>query len=278
MAVTEEQVLVAVQGTKGAYSQLAASGMFPNGTFLYFRTFDAVASAVKEKMCAYGVLPIENNTYGSVKDVYRILRTRDVSIVHASRLRIRHVLLAKERTKLPDVTKIVSHEQALGQCGKFLHSLGDRVSIEACLNTAVAARLVSESGKGDIAAISSEECAGIYGLRVLKRDIADSDYNFTRFLCIAKEPYTEPGADRISLILSLPHVAGSLAKVLGLFADAGINLLKIESTPIPGKDFEFLFYIDLEASSEDRRTAGLLDVVAAMCPSFTFLGCYREDV
>ncbi len=277
MAFSEEKTMVAVQGIRGAYSQLAAEKMFPGGSVMYFRNFYAVTLAVKEGLCRYGVLPIENNTYGSVKVVYRILRDGDVSVVHALKLRVDHVLLGKPGMKLSDVKKIVSHEQALGQCGRFLHSLGDRVETAACLNTAVAARMVAASEEDGIAAISSPECASLYGLSVLKRKISDSEANYTRFLCVSAKPEIHDGQDRMSLILSVSHRPGSLASVLSRFADAGINLLKIESDPIPGKDFEFLFYIDIEATPGEAGTERVLREMEDACPSFRILGCYREE-
>ena len=277
MSYSEEKLLIAVQGTKGAYGQLAAEKMFPNGTFIYFKYFDAVAKAVRSGMCRYGVLPIENNTYGSVKPVYKLLHTQEISIVHSLKLEIQHRLLAKPGTAPGDIRKIISHEQAIGQCSEFLHSLGDNVQVSPVMNTAVAARMVSESDNRTLAAISSPECAAIYGLEVIKKKVADSDHNYTRFLCIAASGELSEASSRISLILSLPHVPGSLTKVLSRFSDAGINLLKIESTPIPGKDFEFLFYIDFAASVNDETTQKILGELRLECPSFTFLGCYSEE-
>ena len=271
-------LVIACQGIRGAYSQIAAERLFPEGSFLYFRNFDAVARAVREHLCDFGLLPIENNTYGSVKQVYQILGRQDISIVRGYRLRIRHQLLAKPGTRLKDLTAVCSHEQALGQCAAFLHSLGEHVKQVPCLNTAVAARMVAGSEEPGIAAISSPECADLYGLEVLKRRIADSDHNYTRFLCIAKEPRVSGDADRISLILSLPHRPGALAGVLDRFAREHINLWKIESAPIPGRDFEFRFYIDIEGSVRDPKVQGILDSLKADCPEFRFLGNYREEI
>ena len=143
--------IIACQGVRGANSQLAATALFPQGRIMYFKNFGAVARAVSEGMCRFGVLPIENNTYGSVKNVYRILGRREVSIVRSMPQKITHVLLMKKGGKPGMIRKVISHEQALGQCSEFLHSLGDKVEEEACLNTAVAARLVSQSDDPGIA-------------------------------------------------------------------------------------------------------------------------------
>lgn len=268
--------IIACQGVRGANSQLAADTLFPHGTIMYFKNFGAVARAVSEGMCRFGVLPIENNTYGSVKNVYRILGRREVSIVRSMPQKITHVLLMKKGGKPGMIRKVISHEQALGQCSEFLHSLGDKVEEEACLNTAVAARLVSESDDPGLACISAPECAELYGLNIVKKHIADSDRNYTRFLVVAREPDVYPGANRISMILNLQHKPGALARVLDLFAGAGINMLKIESAPIPGRDFEFSFYIDIEASVRDAYVRQILDKLREECPGFTFLGNYEE--
>lgn len=274
----QKGVLVACQGTRGAYAQIAAAHLFPDGQFLYFKNFRAVARAVSAGMCRYGVLPIENNTYGSVRDVYRVIGSEQVSVVRGFTLKIEHVLLARKNISLGDITTVCSHEQALGQCSEFLHGLGDKVRIMPCLNTAVAARYVAESPESGAAAIASPECASLYGLNVIRKNIADSDSNYTRFICVSKEPEILPGANRISIMFTLPHRPGSLAHVLSLFADAGINLLKIESEPIPGKEFEFRFYIDLDAAGAEESAGEILARLARECPSCRFLGQYTEEV
>jgi len=269
--------LIACQGTEGAYSSEAAGHLFPEGRLLYFKNFRAVARAVKQGLCAYGVLPIENNTYGSVRDVSRIICEEDVYIVRSFTLRIRHRLLALPGASQSDIRTIYSHEQAFGQCAEFLHSLGDRVRLVPDLNTATAARRVAESGDLSVAAISSPECAKLYGLTVLKSGIADTRTNYTRFVCIARHPEFLPEARRISLMLTLPHRPGSLASILAGFADEGIDLLKIESAPIPGKDFEFRFYLDFEGTDDENRWRLLTEKLEKECPEFRFLGRFTEE-
>ena len=245
--------IIACQGVRGANSQLAATALFPQGRIMYFKNFGAVARAVSEGMCRFGVLPIENNTYGSVKNVYRILGRREVSIVRSMPQKITHVLLMKKGGKPGMIRKVISHEQALGQCSEFLHSLGDKVEEEACLNTAVAAH-IAHSG---IVTVVDRLRVGRDGRQ-------------------QREPDVYPGANRISLILNLQHKPGALAHVLDLFAGAGINLLKLESAPIPGRDFEFSFYIDIEASVRDKHVRQILEKLKEECPGFTFLGNYEE--
>ena len=267
---------IACQGVRGAYSSLAAQKMFPNGTCLVFKTFEAVAEAVLSGMCSFGILPIENNTFGSVRNVYRILQEGKVHIVRSETLLIRHCLLAKPGTVLKDIRRLYSHEQAFGQCQSFLRSLGDSVTAFPCLNTAVGARTAAEDPSPDAAAVASPECAGIYGLEVLKDNIADSDNNHTRFICISRDAVIYPGSGKISLILSTRHVPGALYEILGEFAALKLNLLKLESAPVPGKDFEFIFYIDIEASAADPAVLAMLSKLSEICPDYVFLGNYQE--
>ena len=176
---------------------------------------------------------------------------------------------------LSGIREIVSHEQAIGQCSAFLKTLKD-VKITVCENTAMAAQMVSQSGRDDIAAISSPACAGLYGLRVLKSDISDSDSNFTRFICISKELEIYPGADKVSLMLNVPHRPGALYGMIARFAALGLNLTKLESRPIAGTDFEFMFYFDLDASVYDEDALGLLCELDEGPEAFTYLGSYSE--
>ena len=269
--------LVACQGIEGSYSYLAARSLFPENPLLYFRNFRAVARAVSQGMCRYGILPIENNTYGSVRDVYRVIGEEQVCIARSTVLRISHQFLSVPGASLSGITTVYSHEQALGQCSEFLHTLGDRVRLVPCLNTAVAARTVAQAGDPQIAAISSPECAALYGLKPLKKDIADTSHNYTRFICIAAEPEILPGAGRLSIVLSVEHRPGALAAILNEFAQAGIDMLKIESAPVPGRDFEFRFYIDLAASAADPAVAAILRRIEAMCPYYRYLGTFTEE-
>ncbi|MDO4614973.1 MAG: prephenate dehydratase domain-containing protein [Lachnospiraceae bacterium] len=265
---------IACQGVKGAYSNLAARKMFTRGNYVFFKTFQGVADAVMSGFCDFGMLPIENNNHGSVKAVYQILEKGQLNIVRSETMLITHQLLAKPGTKLEDIRRVYSHEQALGQCSGFLKSLGDQVRTMPCLNTALAARHVAESEERDIAAVSSPECAQLYGLVPLADHIADSDNNHTRFVCVSRKPVVYPGANRISLILSVSHKPGSLYEVLGEFVRLGINMVKLESTPVQGRDFEFRFYIDIEASTADEQVRQMLDRLKGMCPEFVFLGNY----
>ncbi|HUM82968.1 MAG TPA: prephenate dehydratase domain-containing protein [Lachnospiraceae bacterium] len=267
---------IACQGIKGAYSYFAAQKMFPQGKEIFFKTFDAVFEAVKSGMCDYGVVPIENNSYGSVKAVYGLLEREHVYIIRSERLLICHQLMARPGTEMKDLTAVYSHEQALGQCSGYIKGLSDNVRVIPSLNTAVAARYVAESKEAGEAAIASPECAALYGLVPLNKHVQDSDNNYTRFVCLSREPLIYPGANRISLILSIAHKPGSLYGILGKFADLGINMLKLESSPIVGRDFEFNFYIDIEAQAANEKVRKMLEEIQVSCPEFIFLGNYTE--
>ena len=177
--------------------------------------------------------------------------------------------------KLEDITEIYSHEQALGQCSKFLNGLNG-VRVIPCANTAVAAKMVAESGNRHAAAISSHACAALYGLESLSDDIQDSDNNYTRFICISKDPVIYAGASRISLIISFENRPGALYEILSKLAALDINLTKLESCPVAGSNFEFIFFLELEASVQDPSVLAMLEEMERSCAEFHFLGNYDE--
>lgn len=267
---------IACQGVEGAYSSLAADAMFPRGNVIFLKTFEAVFDAVQGGLSDFGILPIENSSNGSVREVYDLLQTKDVCIVKSLRLCIKHELLAKPGAELSDITEIYSHDQALGQCSAFLKSLPSSVKVISCENTALAAKMTAESGSKGAASISSHSCGKLYGLVPISANIQNSDNNYTRFICIKKQPVIYPGSDRISLIISLKHQPGSLSDALQKFATLGINLLKLESCPVLSSDFEFIFFFELRANAADDETLCVLEELERESESFHFLGCYSE--
>ena len=264
---------VACQGVEGANSQIAADKLLPRGDIMYVKTFEAVFDAVESGLCDFGVLPIENNTHGSVRKVYELLQKKSFHIVRSTSLNIRHELLSKPDTKLSDIKEILSHEQAIGQCSKYLASLPSSIKITPCANTAMAAKVAAESD-GSIAAISSHDCREIYGLDCISADIQDSDNNYTKFILITKELSVYAGANRISIVLDCPNKPGALGDILQMFASHGVNMLKLESCPVTGRNFEFIFYIELDASVRDSGVLPMLEELERECSSFTFLGNY----
>lgn len=267
--------VVACQGAEGAYSQFACERVFSRPSIMYFNSFDAVFNAVDKGLCKNGILPIENSLHGTVTEVYDLMRKYKFHIARSVKIKINHALLAKPGATLPRIKEIFSHEQALMQCGDFLKGL-DGVKITDCGNTARAARLVAESDRDDVAAVSNPRCADVYGLVALSGDIQNNGNNYTRFICISKELEIYPGSDKMSLMFTVENKPGALYRIISNFASLGVNLTKLESRPIPERDFEFVFYADLEASVYSDEVIGLLCRLDNSPETFSFLGSYSE--
>lgn len=269
--------MVACQGVEGAYSQLACEKIFRSPFIMYFKSFDAVFEAIDQGLCQYGILPIENSTAGSVKKVYDLMIQHNFSIVRTFRLKIDHNLLVNPGTKISDIKEIYSHEQALNQCSEFLQKLTG-VNIIPVANTALASEMVAKSGRKDVAALSSRACAELYGLECLASSVQDKGNNRTRFICISKNLEIYPGADKTSIMMILPHKPGTLYKVLARLYTLGINVTKLESRPIPDREFEFMFYFDLETSIYSEEYVQLMCELEDFCEEFKYLGSYSEVV
>ena len=273
-----ERAVVACQGVEGAYSQIAAERLFHSPNIMFFSDWEKVFSAIEAGLCAYGVIPIENSTAGSVKKVYDLMISHNFKIVRTVRIKIDHNLLVKPGTKLEDIKEIVSHEQAISQCTQFIATMFPNAKITRVENTAKAAQMVAESDRKDLASLSSRSCASQYGLNVLAPCVQDNGNNHTRFICITNKLEIYPGADRTTLMMVAPHKPGSLYRILSRFNSLGINLLKLESRPIPDRDFEFMFYFDLEMPVYSPKFAELLSELERECEEFTYLGSYLEII
>ena len=272
-----QEAAVACQGVEGAYSEQACERLFKRPSTFFFSSFEAVFSAIEKGLCRYGVLPLENSTAGSVNAVYDLMMRHNFRIVRSVRIKVDHNLLAKPGAKIENIREIYSHEQAISQCAHFLQGLPN-VKVIRCENTAVAARMVAESGRDDVAALSSRACMDLYGLENLAASVQDQGNNFTRFICIAKNLEIYPGADRTSLMVVLPHRPGSLYQVLSRFYALGVNLNKLESRPIPERNFEFMFYFDLETSVYAPQFTQLMGELPELCEDFSYLGSYSEVI
>jgi chorismate mutase/prephenate dehydratase len=270
------RTVIACQGTEGSYSQLAAEKLFDLPSIMYCNTFEGVFSSIDHGLCQYGLLPLENSTAGSINQVYDLMMRYPYSIVRSVRLKIDHSLLAKKGVKISDIKEIFSHEQAIAQCAGYLKTLNCKVT--ACENTAIAAKMVAESGRTDVAALSSIKCAALYDLHRLADSVQDRGSNFTRFICVSKSLAIYPGADKTSLMMTIPHKPGSLYHVLSRFYIHGINLIKLESRPIPDSDFEFMFYFDLETPIYSPAFMQTIRELSELSDSFHYLGSYTEVV
>ena len=269
--------MVACQGVEGAYSQIACEKVFKDPFIMYFKNFDAVFNAIDQGLCQYGILPIENSTAGSVKKVYDLMIHKNFSIIRTFRMKVDHNLLAVPGANLEDIKEIYSHEQAINQCSDYLkHMTG--VQIIPVENTAVAAEMVAKSHRKDVAAISSHACEELYGLKSLADSIQDKGNNRTRFICISKNLEIYPGSDKTSIMMVLSHKPGALYKVLARLYVLGINVIKLESRPIPDRDFEFMFYFDLETSIYSEEFVQLMCELHDLCEEFKYLGSYTEVV
>ena len=265
---------VACQGIEGANSTTACEKLFDRPEISYYKSFDEIFGAVESGECRYGVLPIENSLHGSVNAVYDLMSRHQCYIVNSVKVKINHCLLGVKGCTLSDIKTVYSHEQALGQCSDILKDMN--VKIVPCANTAIAAQMTKEANDKSVACISSARCAEIYGLDLLKENIHNNENNYTKFICISKKMEIYPGAKKISLMMTLPHRPGSLYGLMAKFAALGINLSKLQSRPIPEKDFEFLFYFDLDVSVYDEAAMRILSQLSHDSEKFVLMGCYEE--
>ena len=268
---------VACQGVEGAYSQIACERLFRRPDISYAETFRDAFRMVAEGECKYGVLPIENSLHGSVGEVYDLLKEfkNKIHIVRCIKIPIHHVLLGKRGTEISDIKEVYSHSQAIGQCSEFFRDHPE-INVNVCKNTAMAAKMVSESERCDVAAISSYDCAALYGLSVLEDDLQNSDNNHTRFICISKDLEIYPGSSKVAIMFTVPHRAGSLVSILSRFNVIGVNLSKLESRPIKGRDFEFMFYAEIESYGLSEDLISYLCELDNRPEEFVFLGNYTE--
>ena len=269
-----KRAVVACQGVSGAYSEQACEKIFDVPEIMFFNNFEGVFHAVRSGLCDYGILPLENSTAGSVNQVYDLMRKNKFYVVKSIRLKVDHSLLAKKGTSLSDIKEVYSHEQAVNQCSNFISE--NKIKANICANTAVAAKLVASSDRTDIAAIASAKCAELYGLTAIASDIQNYSNNYKRFICISKNLEIYPGASKTSFMMTIPHVPGSLYSVISRFYALGINLVKIESRPLPDRDFEFMFYFDIECSVYSDELISLINELENDITDFTYLGSYSE--
>ncbi|MEX0773715.1 MAG: prephenate dehydratase [Balneolales bacterium] len=247
---------VAYQGTDGAYSHEAAahhfSGRYTDLVCTGYRSFQEAAEAVENKQVDYAILPIENTTAGSINDTYDLLGEKNLFITGEEVLRIEHCLMALEPVDIGNIRRIISHPQALAQCGKFLSSL-PRCHVESYIDTAMAARKVRDDADLSQAAIAGTYAAERYGLHIVTRQIANQKENFTRFVIVSREPVEcDPQIiSKTSLVLAATHEKGALIGCLNILDSHGINMTKLESRPRPDKPWQYMFYIDIEANVND---------------------------
>ncbi|MBE6790951.1 MAG: prephenate dehydratase [Ruminococcaceae bacterium] len=272
-----ETAKVACQGVEGAYSGIAAGRLFALPDITYCPSFDSVFDALDKGECKYGVLPLENSTAGSVVKIYDLMMHHNFSIVKSIRIKIDHCLLTKRGTELSDIKEVFSHEQAINQCSQFIKEHPE-IKFTPVANTAMASKAVSLSERNDVAALSSRHCAELYGLQILASGIQDQGNNYTRFICISKKLEIYPGADKTTIMAATGDTPGALYQLLSLFFAHGINITKLESRPMPTRNFEYIFYLDLDVSIYSPKLQTVLSELERYSGEFRYLGSYTESV
>jgi len=266
---------IAYQGEPGAFSEAAARRVDTDADLLPCRSFEEVFDAVQGGTAAYGVLPIENSIGGSIHRNYDLLLERDLPIVGEVELPVIHHLLALPGTNLAGLKRVYSHPQGLAQCERFLRTLSG-VEIIATYDTAGSAKMIADGQLTDAAAIASARAGEVFGLVSLAASIQDFDDNITRFLVVGRTPVRNAVADKTSIVFALPNEPGSLFKALSVFALRGIDLTKLESRPIPGRPWEYLFYVDLAAASDEVACTRALAHLGEFAPMLRTLGSYAR--
>jgi prephenate dehydratase len=266
---------IAFQGASGAYSEVAAQRAWPGAETVACEQFEDVFAAVAAGHTSHGLLPIENSTGGSIHRNYDLLLEHDLPIVAETELQVVHCLVSLPGTTMAQIRRICSHPQALAQCENFLRSLPN-VEIVATYDTAGSARAIREQGLTDTAAVASARAAEIFGLQILDSAIQDYRDNITRFLLIARDPQPLGIPDKTSLVFALPNAPGALFRALSVFALRDIDLTKLESRPMRGRPWEYLFYVDLGAGRIDVRCGRAIVHLAESARWVKTLGSYAR--
>lgn len=280
---------VAFQGERGAYSEAASIAHFgPVIEPAPCESFDVVFERVEAGAVERGVIPIENSLAGSIHRNYDLLLRHNLRIVGEKIFRVRHCLIAQPGAAKVDVRQVWSHPQALAQCEHYIKRMG--AGIEATYDTAGSVKLLKESGRRDVAAIASRRAAEVYGMQILEEGIEDDDANYTRFLILSRPPSTAPppggggaretpaAAYKTSIVFSTRNAPGALFKALSVFALRDIDLTKIESRPIPGRTWEYMFYLDFAGSPAEPVVARALDHLGEIATEMRVLGSYPRDL
>jgi prephenate dehydratase len=276
MRYSKQNQRVAFQGERGAFSEEAAIALLGDEIELVPRpTFESLFTSIEEDAADLIIAPVENTLAGTVHRCYELLIESDLNVIGESVVPIRHNLIGCEDASPDSVLSVESHPVALAQCLKFFAA---RPQIEgvATDDTAASVRRVVESGDRTRAAIGSARAAEIYGGKILQSEIEDHHENYTRFFLLSNETNWDIDADKISLVMMLPHKSGALYQALEPFARRRIDLVKIESYPIEGRPWEYRFYMDLQSSIDSVRMEVALDELKERATEVRILGSYKS--
>jgi prephenate dehydratase len=266
---------IAYQGEPGAFSEAAARRVDPDALLQPLKSFEEVFDTVSADPATWGILPFENSIGGSIHKNYDLLLSHELPIVAEVELPVVHHLLALPGATLAGLRRIYSHPQGLAQCERFLSTLTN-VDIIATYDTAGSAKMVADAGLADAGAIASARAGKVFGLVSLAASVQDFDDNITRFLVIGHKPIRSAVPDKTSIVFTLPNEPGSLFKALSVFALRGIDLTKLESRPIPGRPWEYLFYVDLAVARDEVTCARALAHLGEFAPMLKTLGTYAS--
>ncbi len=270
---------IAIQGIAGCFHDTAARASFPNEEVetIPCQTFESLFARLAEDPSLLGIVAIENTIAGSLLPNHELLRRSNARIVGEQKLRISHVLAALPEQRIEELHEVHSHPMALMQCSDFLQAHPFLKAVE-CADTAGSAQEIADKQLGATAAICSADAAELYGLEILARGIETNKHNFTRFLLLADESraaeFSQPEhAGKVSICFTLPHKHGSLSQVLGVLSFYDMNLTKIQSLPIIGREWEYQFYVDI-TFDEWQRYHQAIDAVRPLASEFRILGEY----
>lgn len=269
----EEISTVCYQGVEGAYSEMTAKAAFPKAKLSNVDSFEAVFLQVSQGKYEMGLVPLENTTAGNINEVYDLLLKYNLYINFIAISNINHCLLGLPGTDLAQIQTVYSHPQALFQCGEFITK--HHLKKQEAANTAVAVKSVSEQNDIHVGAIGSEEAANLYGLEVLVHEINHNKENATKFIAISRKLIVEECYNKISIVFSCPHESGSLAGVLGIFSDYGVNLTEIHSRPDKKSPWKYLFYVDFPGNLKDAHIKALIFQLKEELPFMKVLGNYQ---
>ncbi|MDE6590499.1 MAG: chorismate mutase, partial [Oscillospiraceae bacterium] len=269
---------VVYQGVPGAYSEQACLNFFGGDVSTTgLEQFEDCFLALREGRADYAVLPIENSSTGAIRQIYDLLTQYECYMVGETTVKVEHCLMAPKGATLDTITHVYSHEQGLFQCERYLNAHPDWKQVPQA-DTAGSAQMVADSGDITKAAICSARAAELYGLEILARAINHNTQNTTRFVVVSPRLELRPGADKISTLFVLPHEAGSLHEVLTVFAIHGLNIVKLESRPLPERSWQYMFFLEFTGQPDDQAVGGALHELAQTTGEFRVLGWFRSNL